>query len=157
MRIAFLLVLMASLAKAGNVPVISFSQLEEILQKKDDTLRVVNFWATWCKPCVEELPHFEKLNQTYKDKPVKVILVSLDFKDKLPMVKGFVERKGIKSSVLLLDQGNPNEWIDKISSEWSGAIPATLFVRAKTSTRKFHEGDYDYETLEKQIQQLLTL
>lgn len=157
MRIAFILLLVCSLAKAAPIPVISFSQLEEILQKKDDTLRVVNFWATWCKPCVEELPHFEKLNETYKGKPVKVILVSLDFKDKLQIVKGFVERKKIHSSVVLLDQGNPNEWIDKISPDWSGAIPATLFVRSKNQVRKFHEGDYDYEMLEKQIQQLLTL
>jgi len=157
MRFAFSLLLMVSLAKADPISVISFSQLEEVLQKKDDTLRVINFWATWCKPCVEELPHFEKLTQSYKDKPVKVILVSLDFKNKLPMVKAFVERKKIQSSVVLLDQGNPNEWIDKIAPEWSGAIPATLFVKAKTGVRKFHEGDYDYETLEKQVLQLLTL
>ncbi len=146
-----------SFAQAHSIPVISFSELETILQKKDDTLRIVNFWATWCKPCVEELPYFEKLQETYKGKPVKVILVSLDFKNKVDLVTSFVQRKNIRSTVLLLDQGNPNEWIDKISPDWSGAIPATLFVRNSPASRSFHEGDFTYETLAKHVQQLLTL
>lgn len=157
MRLLFIFLLGTALVKAGPIPIIQYNELEQITQKKDDTLRVINFWATWCKPCVEELPHFEKLAEHFKGKPVKVILVSLDFTNKIDMVSAFVQRKKIASTVILLNQGNPNEWISKISPDWSGAIPATLFVRTSTSTRKFHEGDFTYEALEKQIQQILTL
>ena len=60
-----------------------FEQLEPYLRRSSDTLYVVNFWATWCKPCVAELPHFEELYEKYKDQKVKVLLVSLDFKNQV--------------------------------------------------------------------------
>jgi thiol-disulfide isomerase/thioredoxin len=157
MRLILAFLLCSFLSKANTVRVVTFSELETILQKKDDTLRVINFWATWCKPCVEELPFFEKLNQMYQDQPVKVILVSLDFSNKKEMVASFVQRKNLQSSVLLLAQSNPNEWIDKVSPDWSGAIPATLFVRGSHAIRIFHEGEYTQETLDKQIQNLLSI
>ena len=154
MRLLLVFILCANWAIAGNIPIVSFQDLERIIQTKDDTLRVVNFWATWCKPCIEELPHFEKVSLEFKGKPVKVILVSLDFKSKADMVSAFTQRKNLKSTALLLDQGNPNEWIDKISPQWSGAIPATLFVRGTKPVYQFHEGDFDYESLKQKVQQL---
>ena len=42
---------------------------------------LIDFWATWCKPCIKELPAFEELNARYQDKGLKVVLVSLDFPD----------------------------------------------------------------------------
>jgi thiol-disulfide isomerase/thioredoxin len=63
-------------------------------QNKSDTTYVINFWATWCKPCVEEIPHFEKLYATYKNQKVKVIMVSCDFKKQLETrVIPFVQNK----------------------------------------------------------------
>jgi thiol-disulfide isomerase/thioredoxin len=149
------LLLFVGLSSQAQVPVISFSELQKIIATNDDTLRVINFWATWCKPCVEELPHFEKLTATYKGKPLKVLLISMDFKNKVELVAAFAKRKQLISTVLLLDQGNPNDWIDKISPDWSGAIPATLFVGGKTKAYQFHEGDHDFETLHKTVQLIL--
>lgn len=100
--------------------------------KNPDTLYVVNFWATWCKPCVEELPGFDSLLVMNIKSPVKVILVSLDFKEDLEKkVKPFLLKRSIKSECLLLDEVNGNDFINKISPEWSGAIPATLFKKGK--------------------------
>jgi thiol-disulfide isomerase/thioredoxin len=70
--------------KEGAIEVKSYDyqNLALLLQPKDETVYVVNFWATWCAPCIKELPYFEQLHENYKDKNVKVILVSLDFPKK---------------------------------------------------------------------------
>jgi thiol-disulfide isomerase/thioredoxin len=110
----------------------------------------VNFWATWCKPCVKELPAFEKLNEVYANDKVKVLLVSLDFiKHFETKVKPFVAEKNLKSDVILLNDPRSNQWIDKVSKEWSGAIPATVIYRGKD--RLFYEGSFTYEELEKEM------
>lgn len=98
----------------------------------EDTSYIINFWATWCKPCVEELPAFDSLYAESKNTPVKVILVSLDFKEELnKKVIPFLIKHNIKAPCVLLDEVNGNDFIDKISPSWSGAIPATLFKRGE--------------------------
>jgi thiol-disulfide isomerase/thioredoxin len=139
-------------ANAQSVEVIKYKQLEEYFIKKNDTLYVINFWATWCKPCVEELPSFEKINADYKNQKVKVILISMDFKSKLyDRVIPFVKRNKIASKVLLLDEPDYNAWIDKVSPNWSGAIPATIFVDASKGIRQFYEQSFDYAQLKETI------
>ena len=139
-------------ANAQSVDVIKYKQLEEYFDKKNDTLYVINFWATWCKPCVEELPSFEKINAEYKNQKVKVILISMDFKSKLDdRVIPFVKRNKIASKVLLLDEPDYNAWIDKVSLNWSGAIPATILVNASKGTREFYERSFEYEPMKEAI------
>ncbi len=95
-----------------------------------DTTYVVNFWATWCKPCVEELPAFDSLYLENKKNAVKVILVSLDFKEDIEKkVNPFLKKNNIQSTCVLLDEINGNDFVNKISEQWSGAIPATLFKK----------------------------
>jgi len=128
-----------------HVDVYSFNDLQNVLDKKNDTVYVVNFWATWCKPCVKELPFFEKINAEYTGQ-VKVILVSLDFADQINSdVIPFLEQRDIRSEVILLDESNPNDYIDKINPKWSGAIPATLVYNKNGSD--FYEQSFDYEGL----------
>ena len=98
--------------QAQNVPVIDLDQLDARLENGADTTYVVNFWATWCGPCVKELPFFETLESNNTGEKFKVLLVTLDFVENLESkVIPFIERKEIKSEVLLLDESNPNEWI----------------------------------------------
>jgi len=134
--------------KAANIPILNFSQLNsQYLNRQTDTVYIINFWATWCKPCVKELPFFEKISEKYKDQKVKVILVSLDFaKNYESMLIPFVKKKGLKSEVVLLSDPNSNDWIDKVSPIWSGAIPATL-IYSKNS-REFYEQSFNYEQLD---------
>lgn len=141
----------------GAIPVMKFDEFQsKVLQKQSDTLYVINFWATWCKPCIQELPYFEELENNYKGKKVKVILVSLDFKTNLEdKVIPFVEKREIKSDVILLDDLDYNSWIDQVSTDWSGAIPATLFLNPEKGISTFREGEFDRESLNKQISQYL--
>lgn len=132
-----------------------FKTLEPLLHQSNDTTYVVNFWATWCQPCVAELPHFEKLGQAYADKKVKVILVSLDLKKQVPdAVTAFMKKRDIKSAVVHLSDPDANAWIPKVNPQWSGAIPATLIYNK--DKRAFFEQTFTYAELEKQLKTILS-
>jgi thiol-disulfide isomerase/thioredoxin len=125
-------------------------------QNNSDTTYVINFWATWCKPCVEELPNFEKLNAAYQDKKVIVILVSCDFKKQLESrVIPFVKNKNLKSDVRFMNETDPNSWIDRVDSRFTGAIPSTLIINGAKEFRFFKEGETTYEELETTIKPLI--
>lgn len=134
-------------SKAQTVSIITLNDLEARMEKGKDTLYIVNFWATWCAPCVKEIPYFEKLGKTYANKPMKVILVSLDFKSNLEKaVIPFVKEKKLQSDVFLIE--NPNDqFINSVHKDWSGALPATLFVRKEKNIRAFYEQEFSWEEL----------
>ncbi|HHP7242290.1 MAG TPA: TlpA disulfide reductase family protein [Cyclobacteriaceae bacterium] len=141
---------------AQNVEVIQYPDLDDLIYKKSDEIKVINFWATWCKPCVAEIPHFEAVNQKYKDEGLKVYLISFDFPSQLDKkVKKFINKKNIKSIVKLLDETDYNAFIDKVDNSWSGAIPATLIVDGRTGRRSFYEKSFSLEELETEIQKFL--
>lgn len=101
-----------------------FEDFEKAIIKNDENVYVVNFWATWCAPCVKELPYFEKLHQ--ENKNIKVILVSLDSKKDIESkLKPFIQRKKITAQTISLSDKDYNTWLNKINEDWSGAIPAT--------------------------------
>lgn len=114
----------------------------------NDTLYVINFWATWCAPCVEEMPYFEQLHEETAGKKIKVLLVSLDFKKDLETkLRPFLQKRQLKPQVIHLADGKYNNWIDRVSPEWSGAIPATLLVKGKQ--KQFYGEQFpDYTALE---------
>jgi thiol-disulfide isomerase/thioredoxin len=135
---------------------IGTADLNSILAKSDDTVRVVNFWATWCGPCVAEMPYFERLERSKGDAKLQVILVSLDFPSQLQKrVVPFVKKRKLQAQVLLFDGGDPNEWINQVEPRWSGTIPATLFLyRGK---RIFYEGQISEQELRSNVEQVKRL
>jgi len=127
-----------------------FNSLEPILHKNDGTTYVINFWATWCLPCVKELPYFEQINKKYKNQNVKVILVSMDMPKKVETsLIPFVKKKKMQSEIIHLDDPDANSWIEKVDKNWSGSIPATVIYSSKT--RKFYERSFTLKELEKEI------
>jgi thiol-disulfide isomerase/thioredoxin len=140
---------------APTVRVLQIDQLEEAFRQGGDTLTVYNFWATWCRPCVAELPAFEQMREANKDRPVRVVLVSLDFASELQKTLiPFLQKKDIRSPVWLLD-GKPALYIDRISRAWGGSIPATLFVRPSERTYVFKEREFSFEELQRTVDELL--
>lgn len=134
---------------AQNLPFIKKAQLEQWLNADTDTVYVLNFWATWCGPCVAELPDFEKLNEKYASKKVKIVLISTDFKRNVESkVKPFIKRKNLQSEVVFMDESNPNVWVNLVSPEWSGSIPATLIVSKTKGKRLFFEKQMNFKELD---------
>jgi thiol-disulfide isomerase/thioredoxin len=119
-----------------RAPVVKFEKIEGLLSTKNSKVQVVNFWATWCAPCVKELPYFEKINSE-ADSQVTLISLDLTIDESPEKVYKFIERKKIMSKVLILDEADANYWIEKIDKGWSGSLPATLVVNTITGKRKF--------------------
>jgi thiol-disulfide isomerase/thioredoxin len=123
----------------------TYAEFEHLLRRTGDTTYVVNFWATWCKPCVEELPLFEKLIAEasapgWAGRPVRVLMVSMDFpKDIQRKLVPFVAERNLQRHVVALADMDYNAWIDKVSTEWDGAIPFTLVYRRGHRTVKSGE------------------
>ncbi len=137
---------------AQKTGVYKINDLLKRIHNNSDTTYVVNFWATWCKPCVAELPEFERIHQESKDRKVKVLLVSMDFKEELDKkLKDFLEKNKYTCEVVLLDEINGNDFINQISEKWSGAIPATLITKKNKLITEFHEGKMTFEMLSKII------
>jgi thiol-disulfide isomerase/thioredoxin len=157
MRYLFTLFLLIKLlsATAQQAETIKLGQLQALIQDKSDHIKVINFWATWCAPCIKELPLFEKLGQERRDVKVTLVSLDLDLDPNPEKVHKFVARKKLQSQVLILDERDPNSWINQIDKNWSGALPATIIINGKTGQRKFVEKELHEGDLEKLIAELL--
>ena len=152
----FLMLLFASTGHAQKVTVITYAKLENMLSSKGDTILIVNFWATWCTPCVKELPYFEQLQVKYAKEKIKVIMISLDYNSLLEKkVKPFIEKTGINlAKVFLLNEPDPNAWMGKVAPEWSGALPFTLILNG-TKERKGYERPFTFLELETELKSFI--
>ncbi|MGQ0827215.1 MAG: TlpA family protein disulfide reductase [Bacteroidota bacterium] len=149
------LFLLSIFSNAQHVPVWKITDLENRIKNNSDTTYIVNFWATWCVPCIKELPDFDSITSQYKNSNVKIVLVSMDFKEDLKTkLLPFIINKKIRSEVVLLDELNGNYFIPKISEQWTGAIPATLIINNKKNVRHFFEKKINYEFLKTEIESI---
>ncbi len=154
--LTIILVVIGTRAPAGNPEVKSmkFPELEPRLHMKDNHTWVINFWATWCAPCVKEMPYFQQIAADYETKGVKVVLVSLDHPRQIESrVIPFIQRLKINQEVILLADPDANSWIDKVSPEWSGALPATLIYNSRH--RKFYEQPFDLDKLREAVENVI--
>ncbi len=137
-----------------EIPVYDFEGITPLLHRNDGKTRIINFWATWCKPCVAELPYFELVNSRYPDDKVEVILVSLDVPNQVESkLIPFLKKQKIQSKVVLLDDPDANSWIPKVNLNWTGSIPATIIY--KGGVRRFYEQSFTYNELEKELKKVL--
>ncbi|WP_426431038.1 TlpA family protein disulfide reductase [Winogradskyella sp. HB-48] len=137
-----------------DLRIYDYDGLEPLINRQDEKIHVVNFWATWCAPCVKELPYFEAINQEYKENNVEVLLVSLDFpKNYETKLIPFIKKRELQSEVVAFDDVDQNRWITAINKDWSGAIPATIIYNK--DKRQFYERSFTKEELETELKQFL--
>jgi thiol-disulfide isomerase/thioredoxin len=142
-------------ANSQSIPKWKITDLEEYI-KKSDTPVVVNFWATYCGPCIKEIPYFQEIAKKYKDKGVKLLLVSLDFKESFPdKISSFADKRKITSQIVWLDETNADYFCPKVDSKWSGVMPATLFINNKKGHHSFFEEEMSKEKFETEIKKIL--
>lgn len=139
MRNAVLIIIFICCQEAFAQPAtIKLADLQQIMTDETPPVRIINFWATWCGPCVKELPYFERVTSAgHADVQVTLVSLDLDLDPDPNKVYKFVSRKKLQSEVVLLDETDPGTWIDKVDKQWSGALPATIIINHKTGERRF--------------------
>lgn len=151
----FGLLLLTFCAKAQQIKKIKITDLEKTINESKKPL-VVNFWATFCKPCIEEIPYFQQVVMQHQKDSVQLLLISLDLEKSYPKeITDFVSKRKYTARIEWLDEFDADYFCPKVDSSWSGAIPATLFVNNKMGYRKFFEEQLSKEKLEKEIMAIL--
>jgi thiol-disulfide isomerase/thioredoxin len=141
---------------------VKVTEIEKIIAESKTPL-IINMWATWCQPCVEEIPYFisevNRYNSTVgpAGDSLGLLLVSLDFSFSFPdKIAAFAKKRNFTAPIVWLDETNADYFCPKIDAKWSGAIPATLFINNKTGYRKFYEGQLFHPQLKEAIKKMLT-
>ena len=142
--------------QAQIVERIRIPELERILKNPENKLFVVNFWASWCQPCVKELPYFEKVSKEYDTDKVQFILISLDFPSQIDkQLIPFLKKNKITHNVPVMMETDFNSWVDKVDPSWQGNIPVTLIFNNSKKQRVFFPGELDEPGLRKMINSFL--
>ncbi|HTL81069.1 MAG TPA: TlpA disulfide reductase family protein [Bacteroidia bacterium] len=135
--------------KDKNNYLLKINPLMERIEHGMDTTYVVNFWATWCSPCVAELPQFGLLDSAWTGKKVKVILMSLDFeKDIQTKMLPLLKKKNLNMEVHVIDETNDNVWMPRVNGEWQGNIPATLIRNTRNKKELFLPRETSFHELD---------
>lgn len=151
-----ILILISATVFSQSVKRIKITDLEKTIRESKTPL-IVNFWATYCVPCLDEIPYFQEMVQQYKSKGLSLLLVSLDLKEAYPGRIDTIARKlKMKPPINWLDETNADYFCPKVDSSWSGGLPSSLFINNATGYRKFFEDRLSREKLEKEIQALLS-
>jgi len=147
------LLISATLSQAQSIPKVKMAEVVKYFSKDNDTVYVVNFWATFCKPCVGEIPHFIRLVKQYEKQKVKLLLVSLDLPGYYPAkIAAFVKKFKFDTNIAWLSETNADIFCPMIDQKWSGAIPATIIINNKTGFRKFFEDEINASDFEDLLQ-----
>jgi thiol-disulfide isomerase/thioredoxin len=143
-------------AKSQDIPQWKMTVLENYMSAKTGDILVVNFWATFCKPCIAEIPSFIKISDKYKNDKVKLLLVSLDLPSYYPKkIASFVKKQQYKANIVWLNETDADYFCTKADSSWSGSIPATLMINTKTGFRKFFEGEMSASEYEEALKKVI--
>jgi|SRR4030095_2063881 len=133
----------------------STGELKSIFDNAKGKVLLVNFWATWCKPCVMEFPELIKLYNDYKEKGFELIFISLDVPEDIPKLKPFLESNKVDFTTYLSTFTDPEELIDYVDKNWQGAIPATYIYDKDGNLKKSIIGKKRYSDFESEIKTFL--
>ena len=149
--LAFALLFLAVVAHSQQVKSVKITELEKTIKESKRPL-IVNFWATFCVPCLQEIPYFQEMTDQYKSKNVSLIFVSLDMKEAYPVkVNDMVKKLKLSYPVVWLNETNADYFCPRIDTSWTGGMPSSLFVNNATGYHKFFEEPLSKEKLEQEI------
>lgn len=106
-----------------------YAEIAPLFAQENDTTYLINFWATWCKPCLEELPLLQRVQRDNREQPLRIVLVSLDTeRGAIQRIPAYLEQRGIDlPTVVLTDEGN--DWKRALDEKWDGSLPTSLVYK----------------------------
>jgi thiol-disulfide isomerase/thioredoxin len=135
---------------------ISAKEFRRLLAKEQGNVLVVNFWATWCIPCIREFPDLSKLQEKHSERGLKVIAVSMDDPELLDTkVKRFIQEHRPGFVTYLQTEADPDTFASVVDPGWSGVVPTTYVIDRTGKVRKSMVGRRSYEEFEAAITPLL--
>ena len=139
-----------------QVEAISATDFQGVLESHRGKVVLVNLWATWCIPCVQELPDLNLLQTRYRERGLVVLAVSMDdpatLEDK---VRPFFSERAPDLVSYLNSEADEYAFIDPIDPEWIGALPTSFLFDRDGSLHEQHAGRLLYKDLEKEVLPLL--
>lgn len=142
----------------GTAQSIQKVKIDQLLKMIDTSSMpiVVNFWATWCGPCIREIPWFEKNVALFAVKKIKLLLVSIDFADEYPKgITDLAKKNGYRSQILWLNESEADAFCQKIDKSWEGSIPVTLMVNNQKKYKQFYNQQLPEQKLLLALQKLV--
>lgn len=150
------IVLFTRPVKGQSVPKWKIEDLKEVIAHSEKPT-IINFWATFCKPCITEIPYFQEIVKRYDSAGLQLILVSLDPPGTYGRLPDFARKFRFDPKLIrFLDESNADLFCPAVDKTWSGAIPASLFIHNKTGYRKFFEDEMTKAVFENEVQQMLS-
>jgi thiol-disulfide isomerase/thioredoxin len=157
MKIFLLIMLLffSVVSHAQDVKAVKVTELSKTI-KESTTPLIVNFWATFCVPCIQEMPYFQEMARQYKSQNVSLLFVSLDLKEAYPTkVNAMAKKLQLTFPVVWLNETNADYFCPKIDTTWSGGMPSSLFVNNSTGYHKFFEDQLSKEKLDGVIKEMI--
>ena len=147
--------LMAGAVYAANqkdeaIPTVGAQDIKSLVQENKGKVVVVNFWATWCPPCVKEFPDIIKLYQNYQPKGVEVIAVSMNEPDEMEDIKEFIDKYKPPFSIYRAASAE-EAFYQEFDKDWFGQMPTTVIYDTTGKVSHLHMNPITYPELEKYV------
>ncbi len=153
--LALIFSVMGITAQAQEIKVWKLADLERAIAQSNKPT-VLNFWATFCQPCLKEIPYFQELVKKYEKQGVQLILVSVDGKEEYPKkIQAIAKRFKFTAPIVFLNESNADLFCPAVDPKWSGAIPASLFINNKKGYRQFFEDELSKQAFEAAVKAML--
>ena len=107
---------------------IDTSGIKEIIRNKSDKLRLINVWASWCGPCVQEFPDFVIIDRIYRSREFEFVSINADKLSRKDNVLKFLQKNEASNKNYIFDSDNNSILVEAVDPQWSGALPYTLLV-----------------------------
>ncbi|WP_020599098.1 redoxin family protein [Spirosoma panaciterrae] len=134
-----------------DLSLIGEDSLKALLANKTDKVRLINVWATWCGPCITELPEFVNMNRMYRNREFEFITLSADVPDKKDKALATLKRLQASGKNYLFNSTDKYKLIEALDPQWQGALPYTLLIEPGGKVVYRHQGSIDPAEMKKKI------
>ena len=162
MKKIFVVLFVVLLASAGRMysqevkPLDKIKDIEQVKESAKGKVLLINFWASWCKPCVHEFPDLVKLYNDYKDKGFELVFISVDVPEDInSKVVPFLKDQKVDFTTYYNNFDKPEELINFIDKKWEGAIPSTYIYDKEGNLTTHFLGSKSYDDFEKEVKKNL--